>query len=71
MKPALIQPLLAAIVREAGLVHPTWVQKKMNLENANSAHLAVRGRLMRMDSIRPAVFRPKVVPRSYTRLYST
>ena len=34
-------------------------------------HLAVRGRDMRMDSMRPPVLNPKVVPRSYTRLNST
>ena len=34
-------------------------------------HLAVRGRDMRMDSMRPPVRNPKVVPRSYTRLNST
>jgi len=31
----------------------------------------VSGRLMRMDSTRPPVLSPKVVPRSYTRLNST
>ena len=31
----------------------------------------VRGRDMRMDSMRPPVLRPKIVPRSYTRLNST
>jgi hypothetical protein len=35
------------------------------------SHRLVRGILIRMDSIRPPVFRPKVVPRSYTRLNST
>ena len=31
---------------------------------AGNTHLAVRGRLIRIDSILPAVLRPKVVPRS-------
>lgn len=34
-------------------------------------HRAVRGRDMRMLSIRPPVLSPKMVPRSWVRLYST
>ena len=40
-------------------------------EGEQKAHGSpVRGRDMRMDSMRPPVFRPKMVPRSYTRLNS-
>jgi hypothetical protein len=41
------------------------------LGTTSYSHRAVRGMDIRMDSIRPPVFKPKVVPRSYTRLNST
>ncbi|CAL6432596.1 unnamed protein product [Bathycoccus prasinos] len=54
----------------------------MNASNASASllpsfgcmsycHLAVSGKDIKMDSILPPVFKPKVVPRSYTKLNST